>query len=98
MRLAFLQRVNGGFADVPGRVEIRLADPQRNHVVHLRHNFKKVANAGPGQVDNVPGDESGGVHGMNFKFEISNLKSDQGVTFSRLFSSDFTSRRKPCSL
>ena len=45
MRFAFFERVNGGFADVPGGVEIRFADAERNHVLHLRDDFKKVADA-----------------------------------------------------
>jgi hypothetical protein len=45
MRLAFFQRVNARLADVPGRVEIRLADAERDHVLHLRDDLKKVADA-----------------------------------------------------
>jgi hypothetical protein len=63
MRFAFFQRVNRGFANVPGRVKVRLADAERDHVLHLRDDFKKVADAGLGQVNDVPGNVTCGVHG-----------------------------------
>jgi hypothetical protein len=62
VRLAFFQRVNRRFANMPGRVKIRLADAERDHVLHLRDDFKKVADARAGQVDDVSGDVTRGVH------------------------------------
>jgi hypothetical protein len=58
MRLALFERVNAGLADVPGRVEIRFADAERDGVLHLGHDVKKVADARLGQVDDVLGDET----------------------------------------
>jgi hypothetical protein len=45
MRLALFQRVDAGLADVPGRVEIRFADAERDGVLHLGDDVKKVADA-----------------------------------------------------
>ena len=45
MRLAFFERVDAGLADVPGRVEIRFADAERDGVLHLGDDVKKIANA-----------------------------------------------------
>ena len=58
MRLALFERVNAGLADVPGRVEIRFADAERDGVLHLGDDVKKVADARLGQVDDVLGDET----------------------------------------
>jgi len=41
---------------VPGRVEIRFADAERDGVLHLGDDVKKVADARLGQVDDVLGD------------------------------------------
>ena len=57
MCLALFERVDAGLADVPGRVEIRLADAKRDGVLHLGDDVKKVADAGLGQTGNVLGDE-----------------------------------------
>ena len=56
MRLAFFDGVDAGLADVPGRVEIRFADAERDRVLHLGDDVKKIADARLGQVDNVLGD------------------------------------------
>ena len=47
--LALLKRVDGRLADVPGRVEIRLAYPERDDVLHLRDDLEEVADARLGQ-------------------------------------------------
>ena len=49
MRFALFQRVNGGLADVPRRDEVGFADAERNHVLHLRDDFEKVADAERGR-------------------------------------------------
>jgi galactose-1-phosphate uridylyltransferase len=67
VRLALFERVNAGLADVPRRVKIRLADAERNHVLHLGDDFKKVADARLGQVDDVSGDVARGVHFGKFQ-------------------------------
>ena len=36
---------DGGFADMPGCVEVRLADAQADHVLHRRDDVEEVANA-----------------------------------------------------
>ena len=58
MCLAFFERVDAGLADVPGRVEIRFADAERDGVLHLGDDVKKIADARLGQVDDVLGDET----------------------------------------
>lgn len=40
-----LQSVNGRLADVPWRGEVRLADAERDDIIHRLHDFKKVANS-----------------------------------------------------
>jgi hypothetical protein len=50
--LALLEGVDRGLADVPGRVEVRLADAERDDVPHLRDDLEEVADARLGQ----PGD------------------------------------------
>ena len=37
--------LNAGAADIPGRLEIRFADAERDHVVHLRGDIEKLADA-----------------------------------------------------
>jgi hypothetical protein len=44
--LALLEGVDRGLADVPGRVEVGLADAERDHVLHLRDDLEEVADAG----------------------------------------------------
>src|SRR5450830_560567 len=75
MGFAFFQRVDRRFADVPRRVEIRLADAERDDVLHLGDDLEKVADAGLGQVDDVPGDVACGVHcEFNWKWKTSNIE------------------------
>ena len=62
MRPALFQGVDRRLADVPGRGEVRLADAQRDHVVHLRHDLEEIADARLGQVDDVTRDKTVGVH------------------------------------
>jgi hypothetical protein len=45
MCLALFERVDAGLADVPGRVEIRFADAERDGVLHLGDDVKKIADA-----------------------------------------------------
>ena len=45
MRRAAFEREDGGFAHVPGRVEVRLADAQADHVLHRRDDVEEVADA-----------------------------------------------------
>src|SRR4029077_17859370 len=70
------------------------ADAQRNHILHLRHNLKKVANAGARQVNDVFGNVTSCVHSV----QSPKPKVAYGATFSRLFSSAGTSSKNPCSL
>jgi len=58
MRLALFERVDAGLADVPGRVEIRFADAERDGVLHLGDDVKKIADARLGQVDDVLGNKA----------------------------------------
>ena len=60
-RAAFLQRVDGGLADVPRRGEIRLADTEGNHVPHGLDDFEKIADARAGNIPDVIG--NGDAHG-----------------------------------
>ena len=46
MRRAAFEREDGGFAHVPGRVEVGLADAQADHVLHGRDQVEEVADAG----------------------------------------------------
>ena len=57
MRLALFQRVDGGFADVPGRVEIRLADAERDDVLHRLDDVEEIADARARDPAHVIGDE-----------------------------------------
>ena len=50
---AALQRVDGVFADVPGGGEVRLADAQRDHVLHRADDVEEVADAGAGDADQL---------------------------------------------
>jgi len=54
MRLAFFQRIDAGLPNVPRRVKIRFAHPQRDGILHLGHEVVKIANAGFGQGGDVP--------------------------------------------
>ena len=57
-----LQSVNGCLADVPWGGKVRLADAQRDDIIHRLHDFKKVANARAGNVTDVVCD--GDAHGV----------------------------------
>ena len=61
-RAALFQGVNGGFADVPGRVEVWLANAKRDDVRHALHDLKEVANPGFRDRPYVVGDVTLGVH------------------------------------
>ena len=50
---AALQGVDGVFADVPGGGEVRLADAQRDHVLHRADDVEEVADAGAGDADQL---------------------------------------------
>jgi hypothetical protein len=56
VRRAVLQREDGRFADVPRRVEIRLADAEADDVLHRADDVEEVADAGPGNVPDVARD------------------------------------------
>jgi hypothetical protein len=58
---AALEGEDGGFADVPGRGEVRLADAERDDIVHGLDDFEEVADARAGDVADVVGD--GDAHG-----------------------------------
>jgi len=45
VRLAFFDGVDAGLADVPGRVEIRFTDAERDRDLHLGDDVKKVTDA-----------------------------------------------------
>ena len=46
MRRAAFEGEDGGFAHVPGRVEVGLADAQADHVLHGRDQVEEIADAG----------------------------------------------------
>ena len=45
MRRATFKREDGGLADVPGRVEVGLANAQTDHVLHGRDDVEEIADA-----------------------------------------------------
>ena len=57
-----LKGVNGGFADMPWRCEIRLSDAERDDVAHGLNDFKKIPNSRAGDSLDVFGD--GDTHGV----------------------------------
>ena len=49
----FLQRVDSLIPDVPGRVKVRLAHPQRNRIRHLTYNIKKFPDTRERDIHNL---------------------------------------------
>ena len=49
--LAPLQCIDTLVSDRPGRVKVRFADAQRDNIVHLRNDIKKLADPGRFQPD-----------------------------------------------
>ena len=45
MRFALLNGVNSRFANMPRRIKVRLANAERNRVLHFRNDVEKVADA-----------------------------------------------------
>ena len=57
-----LQRIDGRLADAPRCVEVRLADAERDHVLHGLDDFKKVADARARNAPDVRCDVIGKIH------------------------------------
>ena len=63
MGAALFERIDGRFADVPRRVEIRFADAEGDDFFLLRHDVEELADAGFGNIADMIRDLFFEIHG-----------------------------------